>query len=764
MQSNVEKITDENAQILAYYRALLRSCRNITTSLERKEIGRAFRMSLEAHANYRRKSGEPYIYHPIAVARIVAQELGLDAVSVICALLHDVVEDTSIELSDIEREFGVTVAKIIDHLTKISGVFEKGTSEQVENYRRLLLTLSDDIRVILIKLADRLHNMRTLEHMKGEKQLKIASETRYIYAPLAHRLGLFSIKSELDDLALKFMEPETYRQIVRKLKENKEESDKYIKQFVNYLREHISDLDLKFKIKGRYKSINSIAEKIKKQAIPFEQVYDLFAVRIIIDCSVEQEIALCYHVYQRLISTFKHNPGRLRDWIAVPKSNGYRSLHVTVLGPKNRWVEVQIRSIHMDIEAERGVAAHWKYKDSSTKHKNAPNRNIPSYENWILSVREMLENQQLNSVEAVSNFQKTLVIDEIFAFTPKGDLIRLPVDSCIADFAYAIHSKLGSQCIGAKVNGKLATLTQGIKNGDHIEVLTSAKQSPKPDWLDAVKTPRAIHHIKRALSEVRKQQIERGRTIFLWKLKQFSLSENNPLVHALIRYMNLHDLDELLYKLGTHSIDVERIMSFISQKVRPVIKAPKNEDNGNKIVIGAQEIDRDMLLIDLNNTIDRYEFPACCHPLPGDDVVGLLSLEDNGHVEIHKTTCPQAIDFMAKYGSRIVKVNWNETSSVEFLAAVKLIGEDRIGMMNSILRIVSVKMKLNIRSIFIDAEKANFEGILRVYVQNSQELERMMANLMLIPGITEVMRMNAESYRKYFKRVYETTLTRRVRE
>ncbi|RZK76186.1 MAG: bifunctional (p)ppGpp synthetase/guanosine-3',5'-bis(diphosphate) 3'-pyrophosphohydrolase, partial [Pedobacter sp.] len=526
----------EKLEILKRYRALLRACKPTMQRGDKKEIRKAFDMALESHKNMRRKSGEPYIYHPIAVAQIAAEEIGLGTTSIVCALLHDVVEDTDITLEDIEREFGKKTAKIIDGLTKISGVFDYNSSLQAENFRKMLLTLADDVRVILIKLADRLHNMRTMDFMPRQKQLKIASETIYLYAPLAHRLGLYAIKSELEDLSMKYLEPDTYKYIATQLNEKKAERSLFIKRFVDPINEILAEQGLTASIYGRPKSIHSIWNKMKSKNIPFEEVYDLFAIRIILDSLPEHEKADCWKAYSIVTDLYRPNPDRLRDWVSSPKGNGYESLHTTVMGPKGQWVEVQIRTLRMNEIAEKGFAAHWKYKESSSDN---------GLDQWITKVREMLNNPEANALDFLDDFKMNLFSDEIFIFTPKGALLQLPLGATALDFAFEIHTDVGAKCIGAKVNHKLVPLSYKLQNGDQVEIITSSKQTPKEDWLNTVVTAKAKSKIKSSLKEEKRKVAEMGKEALERKLKSLKITYNTDNINKISYFFKLPSTQEL---------------------------------------------------------------------------------------------------------------------------------------------------------------------------------------------------------------------------
>ncbi|MGZ4049251.1 MAG: RelA/SpoT family protein, partial [Bacteroidia bacterium] len=615
MQSQpVIDLEAEKKEILKRYRGLLHACKRTLEKGDKLLIRKAFDIALEAHKNMRRKSGEPYIYHPIAVALICAEEIGLGTTSIVCALLHDVVEDTDLTLDDIRRLFGDKEAKIIDGLTKISGVFDQGSSLQAENFRKMLLTLSDDVRVILIKLADRLHNMRTLESMKRDKQLKIASETLYLYAPLAHRLGLNAIKTELEDLGLKYTEPDVFHEIEHRLKESEPERKKFISKFMVPIKEILEEQGLKAKIIGRSKSIYSINNKIKNKGVPFEEIYDLFAIRIIIDTPPENEKADCWRVYSIVTDFYHPSPDRLRDWISTPKANGYESLHTTVMGPEGKWVEVQIRTVRMDELAEKGYAAHWKYKDSA---------NESQLDDWIRKIREVLESPEENAMEFLDDFKLNLFAEEIFAFTPKGEMKTLPIGATALDFAFDIHTKVGEKCIGAKVNHKLVPLSYKLKSGDQIEVLTSNKQTPKEDWLGFVVTARAKSKIKNALKEERRKVAEDGREILERKFHHLKIDFTVSNINELASFFKLPSSQELFYRVAVGNINVKHLKDFRQEHGKIVhksgsIKKAETTQSLEQMVTAARG-KSDMLVIGENLQKIDYKLSPCCTPIPGDD-------------------------------------------------------------------------------------------------------------------------------------------------
>ena len=713
----------------------------VTNKAERKEIRRAFEYAVHAHEGARRKSGEPYILHPIAVARIVVKEIGLHSTSVVCALLHDVVEDTFATIRDIRQDFGSEVATIIDGLTKISGVFDHKSSAQAENFRKMLLTLGDDVRVILIKLADRLHNMRTLQFMKKEGQLKIASETLYLYAPLANRLGLHAVKTDLEDLALKYTEPNIYLQLNASLTKVRRESRYYIKSFVKSIRDQLKESGLKFSIQHRYKSVYSIYAKMLRQGIPFDEVYDLFAVRIILQSDSAHEKNDCWRAYSQVTEKYTPNPERLRDWITIPKSNGYEALHITVMGPRGRWIEVQIRSERMNQIAERGMAAHWQYKDSDQKHD-------AHFVKWLGRVRELLENPTLNAVEVVQEFKSHLIIDEVFVFTPKGDLIQLPMESSVLDFAYEIHTGVGDTCIGAKVNSRVVPLNYILQNGDQVEIITSKKQLPKEEWLQFTRTSKASHRIKEAIKKEKRRIAEKGRDIFRWKARNYSL-DNQDVMNELLAFFHFPNENEFFYQLGMHKLDMARLQEFIQIKdAGGKVEVEASQDDKGKLKTKAdfeellrkkKGVNSDMLMIGEDVDFTDYRFAPCCQPIPGDDIFAFFDPEEG--MIIHRTNCPRAISLMSTWGKNIIKTKWTEMMDISYLAGVKIIGEDRQGIMTSVIKVISNQMKLNMRSITIDSNDGMFEGVFKVFVRNTAELEKLRVRLKNVSGVFTVSRV-----------------------
>lgn len=736
MKELVIDLEAEKKEILKRYRALLRACKSTMQKGDKRMIRLAFDMALQSHQNMRRKSGEPYIYHPIAVAQIAAEEIGLGTTSIVCALLHDVVEDTDITLDDIEREFGKKVAKIIDGLTKISGVFDYNSSLQAENFRKMLLTLADDVRVILIKLADRLHNMRTMDFMPRDKQLKISSETVYLYAPLAHRLGLYTLKSELEDLSMKYMEPVTYKFIARQLNEKKAERENFIKDFIAPINEILNEQGLDADLYGRPKSIHSIWTKMRKKNIPFDEVYDLFAIRIILNSKPENEKSDCWKAYSIVTDLYRPNPDRLRDWISSPRANGYESLHTTVMGPRGQWVEVQIRTKRMNEIAEKGFAAHWKYKEE-------PNTDS-GLDQWIHKVRELLSNPEANALDFLDDFKMNLFSDEIFIFTPKGSLIQLPIDATALDFAFEIHTDIGASCIGAKVNHKLVPLSYKLQNGDQVEIITSGKQSPKEDWLSFVVTAKAKSKIKSSLKEEKRKIAEQGKEILERKLKSLKVTYNTDNLYKLAYYFKLPTTLDLFFNVAQGKIDVKQLKEFVASEKVVENKPEKidftyNEQLSKKV----KGDDSDTLLIGEDLQKLDYKLSACCNPIPGDDVFGFVTVGDG--IKIHRTNCPNAAKLMSNYGYRIVKAKWNSQKELAFLTGLHITGIDEVGLINQITTVISSDFKVNMRSITVDTNEGIFEGSIMVYVNNTRHLDNLIAKLKEVVGVTSVTRFDSHT-------------------
>ncbi len=735
---------EEKKLILREYRALLRALKHRIKKGDKKLLRRAFEISVDAHKDMRRKSGEPYILHPLAVARIVVEEIGLGVTSSICALLHDVVEDTEMTLQDIEAEFGSSYAKIIDGLTKISNVVDlkADTTVQAENFRKILLTLADDPRVILIKLGDRLHNMRTLDSMSREKQLKISSETTYIYSPLAHRLGLYEIKSELEDLALKFTQPEVYWEIAQGLKETKRERSRYINEFIRPIKDELQALGLDFEIYGRPKAIHSIWNKMRTKHVAFEEVYDLFAIRIILNSPQEREKEDCWKVYSVITNFYKPSPERLRDWISVPKGNGYEALHTTVMGQGGRWVEVQIRSARMNEIAEKGLAAHWKYKEGAQTPQES------KLDSWLRHLRDILSNPDTDTLDFLQDFKLDLFTEEIYIYTPKGEMRVLPKGATALDFAFDIHSELGARCIGAKVNYRLVPLSHEIKSGDQVEIITSAKQKPSEDWLGFVTTGKAKSRIKYYLKEEKRKIAEDGKDILQRKLEHMKLHLSAYNVNELCVYFKKPSPLDLYYAIAVGSIELKELKEFsiVGDKLFPPVKEvkidPKHLISSDELL--KQKPSKGAELIIFGESSDKilYKLAQCCQPIPGDDVFGFITSGEG--LKIHRTDCPNAAQLLAHYGHRVVKTKWAKNKEISFLSGVRILGLDDVGVIQKITNVISAELKMNMRSISIDTHDGIFDGTIMVYVHDREELDNLCQRLASLDGINTVERLEVQ--------------------
>ena len=728
-----EKI--ENKLIAKEYKNLLRSSYRSLSEKDKKLIRIAFDTSVDAHKNQRRKSGEAYVFHPIGVAKIVASQIGLDAISISAALLHDVIEDTKYKLEDIEKVFGNKVSRIVEGLTKISNL-KKDTeiSFQAENFRKMLLTLNDDIRVIIIKIADRLHNMQTLEFMTEKKQLKIASETLYIYAPIAHRIGMYNIKNELEDLSLRYTDNQSYSNIKNKIEESKEEQEVYIKKFSKLIKKAIDKEKLKYFIQGRNKSIYSIHQKMQKQKISYENVFDKFAIRIVYKSSKKKEKFLAWKIYSIITDYFIPNPTRLRDWISSSKSNGYESLHITVLGPNNKWIEIQIRSERMHEIAEKGYAAHYKYKQGEKKES--------SIENWLNRLKEVLENKDSNAVDFVEDFKLNLYSDEIFVFTPKGELKSLPSGSCALDFAFHIHTEVGINTRGARVNGKLVPLSKTLKSGDQIEIITSKNSKPSANWLDFVITSRARTKIKNSLNEEKKEIATEGELILKRKLNHLKVSLNKKNISELLKFFKLKTPSDLYYRVGFGSIDNKKIKEFLNSRNNKFIKYIKDKIRGkqNDFIDDSKSFSSnfDKIVFGTEKEELPYSLSKCCNPISGDKVFGFISVKDK--IKVHKNSCKNAIGLQSNFAYRIISAYWIDSSEQEFGAIVKLSGIDTLGLVNQITKVISKNMSVNIKKINFNTSKGLFIGEINVFVKNNSTLERLLKNLSKINGIEKVTR------------------------
>ncbi|HYM92842.1 MAG TPA: bifunctional (p)ppGpp synthetase/guanosine-3',5'-bis(diphosphate) 3'-pyrophosphohydrolase [Chitinophagaceae bacterium] len=729
----------EKKLILREYRSLLRDLKSKLKPGDKDNIRTAFEMAAEAHKTMRRKSGEPYILHPLAVARICVEEIGLGVRSTICSLLHDTVEDTDITLEDVEREFGNEIARIVDGLTKISNVIDVNASKQAENFKKILLTLTDDPRVILIKLADRLHNMRTLDSMKRENQLKISSETVYVYAPLAHRMGLYNIKTEMEDLAMKYMEPDKYKEIAQKLAETKRERTRFINEFIKPVKEKLEKADFKFEIYGRPKSIHSIWSKMKKKGVAFEEVYDLFAIRIIIDSPPEKEKEDCWKAYSTITDEYNPSPERLRDWLSNPKSNGYEALHTTVMGPEGRWVEVQIRTRRMNEIAEKGLAAHWKYKEGTADESR--------FDKWFQQIREVISNQETDSVDFLQDFKTSFLTEEIYVYTPKGDVKMLPIGSTALDFAFAIHSAIGVKTIGAKVNHKLVPLSHKLRSGDQVEIITSGKQKPSEDWLSFIVTAKARGKIKDALKEEKRKVGDEGKYTLQRKLEGIGAAFTQHNIDELVQWYKLQSPLDLFYQIAVKNIDLKDLKEFkvIGEKIEPPKPLKLISENKNEVLHHHQAIARkDTELIIFGESSDKivYNLANCCKPIPGDDVFGFVTTGKG--LTIHRTNCPNAAKLLANYGHRVVKTKWAKNKEISFLTGLKIVGMDDVGVVNKITNLISGELKINIAALTIEAKEGLFQGNIRLYVHDREELDNLVQRLKDLPGIESVERYDTE--------------------
>lgn len=726
---------EEKKLIIREYRSLMRVMKSKLKPGDKDLIRIAFQMAADAHKTMRRKSGEPYILHPIAVAKICGEEIGLGVRSSICALLHDTVEDTDISLEDVEREFGNEIARIVDGLTKISNVVDVNASKQAENFKKILLTLTDDPRVILIKLADRLHNMRTLDSMKRETQLKISSETVYVYAPLAHRMGLYNLKTEMEDLAMKYMEPEIYKDLARKLTETKKERTRFINEFIKPIKEKLAKAHINAEVFGRPKSIHSIWNKMKKKGVEFEEVYDLFAVRAILDSPPEKEKEDCWKVYSMITDEYNPSPERLRDWLSNPKSNGYEALHTTVMGPQGNWVEVQIRTRRMNEIAEKGLAAHWKYKEDMADESR--------FDKWFQQIREVISSQETDGIDFLQDFKTSFLAEEIYVYTPKGDVKMLPIGSTALDFAFAIHSAIGVKTIGAKVNHKLVPISHKLLSGDQVEIITSNKQKASEDWLKFVITSKAKGRIRDSLKEEKKQIADEGRYTLQRKLEGMGATVSQHNIDELVHWYKLQSNLDLFYQIAIKNIDLKDLKEF--KVTGDKIEAPK------PVKIHAEKTEyiphvgkKDAELIIFGESSDKivYNLANCCKPIPGDDVFGFVTTGKG--LTIHRTNCPNAAKLLASYEHRVVKTKWAKNKEISFLTGIKIIGLDDVGVVNKITNLISGELKINISAITIEAKEGLFEGNIKLYVHDKEELDNLVRNLYSLPGIESVERYDME--------------------
>lgn len=733
----VYDLEKENKEIQYRYKDLISNTYRTLDEEQNKLIRKAFDIALDAHKDQRRKTGEPYIYHPIEVAKIVANEIGLGATSIACALLHDVIEDSEYTYEDIKKIFGQKIADIVNGLTKISVMNHQNISVQSENYRKLLLTLSEDFRVILIKIADRLHNMRTLESMRDDKQKKIASETVYIYAPLAHRLGLYNIKSELEDLSLKYNNPDVYYDIANKLEVAKDQREKYVEEFKKEVSEQLKEEHLNFTIKGRAKSINSIYRKMLKQNVPFEEVFDNYAIRIIYKSDAKNEKFIAWKIYSIVTDLYHSNPQRMRDWITNPRSTGYESLHLTVLGPDKKWIEVQIRSERMDEIAEKGVAAHYKYKEGFKQ--NSDDRN---FEQWVSQIREVIEQQQnLSTTELLDNIKLNLYSKEVFVFTPKGEIKILPVGSTALDFAFSVHTDLGMKCLGAKINGKLVPISYVLQNGDQIDILSSQNQKPKQDWLDIVITSKAKSRIKAALNSEKNSQVAEGKEIFQRKLRHAKLTFSEEEVNNIQKFFNHKTSQDLFLKFYDGTYDTTDLKKYADSKsaLKNFFQRFRKSSNINTAHEESPTSDLDLIVFGKDEEKLNYSFAKCCTVIPGDKIFGFITISDG--IKVHNDNCPNAINLRANYDYRVMPAKWVNEQRYSSRVRIQIEGIDRKGLVNDITEVISNAMNIDMKSISIESNDGIFLGTITLEVKNKSQLEETLKQLRNVLSVTQVKRI-----------------------
>lgn len=730
-------LEQENKEILARYKDLISNTYRTLDEENNKLIRKAFDIALDAHKDQRRKSGEPYIYHPIAVAKIVAKEIGLGATSIACALLHDVIEDSDYTYEDLKKIFGERIAGIVNGLTKISIMNHQNISVQSENYRKLLLTLSEDFRVILIKIADRLHNMRTLESMAPDKQKKIASETVYIYAPMAHRLGLYNIKSELEDLSLKYNNPEVYSEITEKLEFAKENRERYIEEFKKEVSERLQEEGLNVSIKGRAKAISSIYRKMLKQGVPFEEVFDNYAIRIIYKSDAKNEKFLAWKIYSIVTDVYHSNPSRMRDWITQPRSTGYESLHLTVLGPDKKWIEVQIRSERMDDIAEKGVAAHYKYKEGYKQSHDDRN-----FEKWVTEIREVLEQQQnLTTTELLDNIKLNLYSKEVFVFTPKGEIKILPTNATALDFAFSVHTDLGMKCLGAKINGKLVPISYVLQNGDQVDILSSQNQKPKFDWLDFVVTSKAKSKIKSFLNSQKNSFVEEGKEILQRKLRHAKINFNDEEINKLQKFFNLKSSQELFLKFQTNELDASSLRKYIESKnvFNNLLSRFKRTSTKNPNYEDSKEMNLNMIVFGKDEEKLNYTYAKCCTVIPGDKIFGFITISEG--IKVHNDNCPNAINLRAQYDYRVIPAKWVNEESFKNRIKIEIEGLDRMGMINDITTVISGAMGMDMKSMSIESNDGIFTGTINLEVKHKGQLEETFKKLKAIDGISRIRRL-----------------------
>lgn len=722
-------------------RQLLKICRDNIDNVDEEAITMAFKLCYLSHEGMVRASGEPYYYHPVEVAKIVAQEINIDDISVIASLLHDTVEDTDVSLDDIRKWFGDEVALIIDGVTKITGAFKNRDSKQAEAFRKMLLSMAEDLRVVLIKFADRLHNMRTIQHLKREKQIQIAYETKELYAPLAHRFGLFRIKNEIEDLCFKTIDPTSYKFVARKLREKKEDREEFIKEFMTPVKKELEKLNFNFDIKGRPKHIYSIYRKMQRQQKPFEEIYDLFAVRIILEHPHTKED--CWRVYSIITDWYTPIPERFRDFISVPKANGYQSLHTTVITNRGRKVEVQIRTRRMDDIAEKGLAAHWKYKEGAKEGSETLDRFV----NWV---RDVLDNPRPDAAtDFVKDFQLNLYKDEIYVFTPTGELRTLPVDATPIDFAFEIHSEIGERAMSAKVNGKMVPLRKKLESGDQVEIITGNKINLNPDWIDYVVTHKAKSRIRQFIKQKKRKIADEGRQMWERKASRAKLEISEQEIALFAKKFKYESSQELFYDIGMGSFDVNDLyrevkkyksLGHLDDEDHSTESSYLNEEEIQEKYINAARSTGDGKSLIINGEISnvKYSYANCCNPIPGDNVLGFVSR--TGEIKIHRSMCNNAQHLMQTESDRIVSVDWAKNIDTQFLGAIRVIGEDRVGMINDITDVLSKSLSTNMKSINVSSDSGMFEGIITVYVNGIGHLTKIMKRLEKVDGLKSVMR------------------------
>lgn len=731
--------SSERNEIKENYRSLLRASKNVLSNIDITQVRKAIEMALSRRKEIRRPSGKVSAIHALEVANIVASEIGLGRTSIICALLYDVVQHQDVEKHEMAQVFGQSVEGIVAGLIKVKELYTKDTSIETENFRKLMLTLAQDVRVILIILADRLQTLRSLNLYHPNDQQKIAAEVGYLYAPLAHRLGLYSIKSEMEDGVMKYTNREMYSLIAKKLNETKKARDKYINDFIAPLKEELEATGLKFDIKGRTKTIHSIHNKMVNQNTPFEKVYDLFAIRIVLDSKPKDEKSDCWKVYSIVTDKYQPNPSRLRDWLSIPKSNGYESLHTTVLGPEKKWVEVQVRTQRMNEVAEKGLAAHWKYKGGEGEK---------GMDEWLANIREVLENPERNAVDFIDDFKLNLYDEEVFVFTPKGDLRRLPKGATVLDFAFDIHSGIGKKCVGAKVNGKHASIKQVLNNGDQIEVITSKTQEPKIEWLNVVATSRARSKVKQALKDIYYKESEFGKETLARRLKNWKIELTDQLIHQLVKHYKSKTINDFFREIAIGAIDVSNVKDFINGQKNEETDKEKQDSTSHlksatNFVANMDELSDsdDILMIDNNLRNVDYTLSKCCNPIFGDPIFGFVGVI--GGIKIHRQNCPNAPEMKSKFGYRIVNAQWTSSGAANFQATLKITGTDDIGIVSNISQLITKDLKMKMRSISIDSDEGSFEGRVTVFVNDTDMLGRLIKKIKKVKGVYSVSRIDS---------------------